>query len=244
MKLLFPTLCLALAANFLSPTSSVQAQSGIPLKTFNLKAGKLLLDPTRPRLYATLPADNSIAVIDTGTNTVTTTFFIGSNPVDLAISQDGTRLYVANKGSTSAAIGVVNLETLTTLTSLPAPFAPSAVAAGLDNRLYVLSSTFSTNGIAQIDATTGVSQATFGPRPRTRGASSRSSPDRGTLFGDSGSSPSRWHRLMSPPPRPVPRTKPILTAPASNGECLTISHNGQFFVFPNGGGTAAATRPR
>ncbi|HEY5749498.1 MAG TPA: hypothetical protein VIU12_25695 [Chryseolinea sp.] len=70
---------------------AAQAQSGILLKTFDLRAGKLLLDPVRPRLYATLSADNRIAVIDTNTNTVVSTLFIGSNPVDLAISLDGTR---------------------------------------------------------------------------------------------------------------------------------------------------------
>lgn len=72
MKPLLASLCLAAAAALLQPVTT-HAQSGILLKTFDLRAGKLLLDPNRPRLYVTLPADNKLAVIDTDTNTVLTT---------------------------------------------------------------------------------------------------------------------------------------------------------------------------
>ena len=239
MKPLFPSLCVALAAALLQPVATAHAQSGILLKTFDLKAGKLLLDPTRPRLYATVPAENSIAVINTDTNTVTTTFFIGSNPVDLAISQDGTRLYVANQGSTSAAIGVVDLTTLTTLTSLPAPFAPTAVAAGLDNRLYVLSATYGSEGggIAQIDASTGVNQMTFGSSVVYEGGFLQISPDGKTLFfGDSGLSPSTLASFDVSTATPGTANEPAFDSTGSNGESLTISHNGEYLVFPNGGG--------
>ena len=191
MKPLFPSLCLALAAVLLQPAATTQAQSGILLKTFNIKAGKLLIDPNRPQLYATLPSDNSIAVIDTDTNTVTATLFIGSNPVDLSISPDGDRLYVANSGSTAAGIGVVDLNSMTTLPSLPTPFAPAAIAAGLNNRLYVLSSTPGSNGIAQIDGTTGTSQTTFGGQVTYAAGFLKLSPDGKTLyFANSGISPS------------------------------------------------------
>ena len=236
MKPLFATLCLALAALCLSPVSPVQAQSGILLKTFNVNAGKLLVDPARPRLYATLPQDNSIAVIDTDTNTVLTTFFIGSNPVDLSISPDGTRLYVANSGSTSAAIGVVDLTTLTTLTSLPAPFQPVAIAAGLDGRVYVLNPEFSFNGsITQIDAATGAVQSTFGASGATYPGFLRITPDGKTLFyADKGYSPSVLSSFD------VSTATPTLLQTngeaGENGEGLTISHNGQFLVYPNGAG--------
>ncbi len=184
MKPLFPTLYLALAALCLSPVSPAQAQSGILLKTFdNLKAGKLLLDPNRPRLYATLPFDNSLAVIDTNTNTVVTTFFIGANPSSLSISPDGTRLYVANSGSTSAAIGVVDLTTLTTLTSLPTPGTTSAVAAGLGNRVYALTAGVNGNGIiAQIDGTTGTLETTIGDGSVQATGSFKITPDGTRLF--------------------------------------------------------------
>ena len=239
MKILFTSLCLAAAA-VLPPATTAHAQSGVLLKTFNVKAGKLLLDPTRPRLYATLPADNSLAVIDTNSNTVLTTFFVGSNPRDLTISPDGSRLYVANGGSTSAAIAVVDLNGLTTLPSLPAPFAPAAVAAGLNNRLYVLSSTYGSNGIAQIDGTTGTLQTSFGAQVTYAGGFLQISPDLKTLFfANSGSSPSTLASFDVSTATPGAAVEPPFDSTGSNGEALAISHNGKYLVFPNGGGNGS-----
>ena len=239
MKPLFPTLCLALAAFCLSPAPPAKAQSGILLKTFNVKAGKLLLDPDRPRLYATLPQDNSLAVIDTDTNTVTTTFFIGANPQDLTISLDGTRLYVANKGSTSAAIGVVDLTSLTTLTSLPAPFAPGSIAAGLDGRLYVLNGNDSASGdsIAQIDSATGTLQSTFGGLTADYPGFLRITPDGKTLlYGDTGESLATLARYdVSTATATLLQTNNNQDV-GENGAELAISHDGNSFVFVNYGG--------
>lgn len=230
MKPLCTTLCLALAALCLTSVPPARAQSGRLLRTFNVKAGRLLLDPARPRLYATLPQDNGIAVIDTNTNTVLTTFFIGSNPVDMAISPDGTRLYVANNGSTAAGIGVVDLTNLTTLASLPVPSHPSGVAAGLGNRLYVLTGA-SNNGIVQLDAATGTVQGTFGGS--IYGGYVRLSPDRATLFyGNSGLSPSSLRSFDVS--TATPGTATTAGSTGSDGQGLTISHNGQFFIYPNG----------
>ena len=242
MKLSLASLCVvaASAVGILLPAPAARAQSGILLKTFDVKAGKLLLDPVRPRLYATLPQDNSLAVIDTDTNTVLTTFFIGSTPFDLTISLDGTRLYVANRGSTSAAVGVVDLTTLNVLPSLPAPFNPVSIAAGLGGRLYLLNSAQGFNAIAQIDSATGTLQATFGGSTADYTGFIRITPDGKTLvYGNSGISVATLARFD------------VSTATASqlqtnnykdigeNGEGLTISHNGRFMVFPNGGGNGA-----
>ena len=242
MKRLLSPLCLVLLTAFVQPINSAQAQSGLLLKTFPLKAGKLLLDPARPQLYAALPADNSLAVINTDTNTVVTTFFIGSDPVDLALSPDGTRLYVANKGSTSAGIGVVDLTTLTPLASLPAPFQPCAVAAGLGNRLYVLGSGTDeggTMGIAQIDATTGTLQTMF---PTGGGVIYYSgflaiTPDYTTLFyTDAGISDATLARFDVSTATPTLLQTNGTIDIGENAEGIEIAHNGQFLVFPNGGG--------
>src|SRR4051812_21182353 len=86
---------------------------------FNYSIGYLAADPVRSRVYATAPHDNSVIVIDTTSLTVVKTIAIGSAPEGLAISADGTKLWVANSGSTTFGIGVVDLNTLTTLPSLP-----------------------------------------------------------------------------------------------------------------------------
>ena len=44
----------------LLPGIRTEAQTGVVLKTFDLRPNKLLLDPARPQLYATLPNDNSV----------------------------------------------------------------------------------------------------------------------------------------------------------------------------------------
>ena len=185
MKCLFLPLYLALLTTLLQPPVAVQAQAGTVIKTFSLNAKKLLLDPVRPQLYATLPTENSVAVINTDTNAVVATLPTGSIPADLAISPDGTRLYVANTGSTSAGVSVVDLTTLTVLPSLATPFTPGAVAAGLDNRIYVLlggSEVFGVSGIAQIDVTSGAAANPFPTQYSYQNGSLAMSPNHSILY--------------------------------------------------------------
>jgi DNA-binding beta-propeller fold protein YncE len=69
----------------------------------------MMVDPTRPYLYALDRVNNSLHFVNLTTNTVDKTIFVGSTPVDLDINKEGTTLYVANFGSTQ--IGVVDLDT-------------------------------------------------------------------------------------------------------------------------------------
>lgn len=67
------------------------------------------VDPKRPYLYAIDTVNNSLLFVNTATNTVEKTIFIGSKPQDLDINVAGSELYVANFGASQ--IAVVNLET-------------------------------------------------------------------------------------------------------------------------------------
>lgn len=49
-----------------------------------------------PFAYITNSGDNTVSVIDTSTDTVTTTISVGGQPCGVAISPDGTRVYVTN----------------------------------------------------------------------------------------------------------------------------------------------------
>jgi YVTN family beta-propeller protein len=47
-------------------------------------------------VYVSNNGDNTVSEIDTSTNTVVATIRVGSGPEGMAITPDGTRLYVAN----------------------------------------------------------------------------------------------------------------------------------------------------
>lgn len=127
-----------LVAGFVVPLSPAFAQAGAVAATLPFKAVAMIADPVRPRMYATVAETNSVHVVDTTTLTVTATVFTGSAPLSLVISPDGNSLYVLNTGSTVAAIGVLDLNTLQARPSLTLPDVPAAIAAGLDGRVYAL----------------------------------------------------------------------------------------------------------
>lgn len=58
----------------------------------------IVVDSTNDKLYVALTGQNQIAVIDTVGESVLTTFNCGANPRDMALTQDGTTLYVVNHG--------------------------------------------------------------------------------------------------------------------------------------------------
>lgn len=213
--------------------------TGTPLTIFNQGVASLAADPMRSRIYGTVPDNNTVVVVDTASLSVIATIPIGSAPQGLSISADGSKLWVANSGSTNAAIGVVDLNTLQTLPSLPAPGHPYDIEEGMGNRLYLtpLENSFS-GGIMQIDAVTGMLQDQFGGTQVYEGGFLEISPDRTTLFfANAGLSCATMNKFS------------VATANASllqtegfcggNGTALRISRGGQYIVYPNGGGNGS-----
>lgn len=237
LRLFLPAFCSLLV----SATHSWAAPSPTPTATpnaiFNHYVGHLEADPIRSRVYATLPSENTVIVIDTNSLTITSTIPIGSSPRGLAISADGSKLWVANSGSTNAAIGVIDLNTLQVLPSLPAPTRPYDIEEGLLHRLYVTPDDQSSpGGIMLINGETGAYQTSFGGHEVYRGSLLKITPDRNTLFfGNTGLSPSTMIKYN------VATAVPSLLQQGSfgsYGQGLSVSHNGQLLVFPNGGGNA------
>jgi hypothetical protein len=196
---------------------------GAILQKLDLSVNRLASDPSRSRVYATVPATNSVAVIDTVNLSILKNIPIGPNPTGLALSADGSKLWVANNSSAAPSIGVVDLNTLETLLSIPVPNAPYDVEEGLGNRLYVTSEQ---HGIMQIDAQTGALQGTF------YGASFLEiSPDRTALFvAARGVSPSYITKFDVSSPTPV-----LLQNVFGNGQDLKLSPSGEFICFFIGG---------
>jgi DNA-binding beta-propeller fold protein YncE len=69
---------------------------------------QMLVDPSRPTLYALDRVNNSLLFIDLDSREVTKTIFVGSSPVDMDLDDEGNELFIANFGSTELAI--VDLE--------------------------------------------------------------------------------------------------------------------------------------
>jgi YVTN family beta-propeller protein len=199
--------------------------AGDVVKTYDWGAHAFVTHPSRPIMYATLPDQNSVAIIDTNTLAVRNTVFIGSNPSGMALSTDGSRLYVANSGSNF--VGVLDTATETTLDALLMPSRPSDIEFGLNNRLFVLS-----GGIMQRDATTGASAGPNLPNVSTYSGAMEISPDKRTLYyGQYGLSPTSLYKIdvsTTTPPSPTSLTT------GSNGQDLTLSHDGAFIAHPNG----------
>ena len=192
---------------------------------YNFPASAFAMSPTQPIMYATIPSQNSIAIINTNT-LAASTVFVGSRPTNLALSPHGTKAYVAN--SATNFVVVFDTHTRTITNSFLLPEHPQDVVFGSQNRLWVLGE----SQIFQIDATTGASTG-----PSIGGffvyfGSLEISPDRNTLYyGQYGLSPTTMYKFDVSGMTPVLRLE---TNTGDNGEDLTLSHNGSFICHTNG----------
>lgn len=89
--------------------SNVQMITAGNFIALNTQVTAMLVDPTRPYLYALDTVNNSLHFVNLTSRTVEKTIFVGSKPADLDINKAGTELFIANFGSTE--IAVVNLDT-------------------------------------------------------------------------------------------------------------------------------------
>ena len=112
------------------------------------------LNPSNAELYAT--TDTAVLVVDTASLTEIGRVSLGNAPRGVAVSPDGTRLYVAT--SAAPELVVVDVATLRAIDAIALPRAPFDVEAGRDGRVYATpGSGGGYGGIMQVDATTGPS---------------------------------------------------------------------------------------
>jgi YVTN family beta-propeller protein len=200
---------------------------------YRFPASAFVMSPTQPLMYATIPSQNSVAIINTNTLAVADTVFVGSHPVNLAFSPNGLKAYIAN--SATNFVVVFDTHTRTIINSFLLPEHPQDVVFGTQNRLWVLGESY--GHIFQIDATTGASTGPSITDVFIYGGSLEISPDRNTLYyGDYGLSPSTMYKFNVSGTTPVlVRQTPFGTV-GSNGEDLTLSHNGSFICYTTGSG--------
>jgi len=221
-----------------SPTSIqanfTSAGFGELMASFNIPAHRFALDPIRPRIYASITGSDSIAVIDTNTLGLIQVIPVGSQPLGLAVTPDGSRLYVANSQSALAAISVIDLATLTTLPSLPAPSFPSDVAVGLNNNLYVAAENANDeNEIMQI-TTGGAYVTSFGDTGVAAGGYMAISPDKKTLYFGSTLGLENFDVSSG-----TTGTNIQVSSLIGGGYDLELSHSGTFLSFAEGQSTIA-----
>lgn len=100
------------------------------------------------KAYVGVFNDNTVAVIDTGTNRVLTTIPIPAGPHGLAMSPDGQRVYASSDGASS--VSVISTVTDRVVSTIEVGKAPHGLAITPDGRL-VLVAVFGTNQVAVID---------------------------------------------------------------------------------------------
>jgi len=95
----------------------------------------VLVDDSRSLLYASEATLGSLAVIDVQADQLVTSVNVGPAPHGLAMSGDGSELYVAV--TEGHEIVVINLDSMTLTRRIPLSIAPWDVAVGVPGRLYV-----------------------------------------------------------------------------------------------------------
>jgi YVTN family beta-propeller protein len=211
--------------------NNAHAAFGDIVAQYSFPASSFVMHPTQPYIYAAIPSQNSIAIINTNTLAVDSTVFVGSGPTNLAFAPDGSRAYIAN--STSSFVAVFDTQTRTVINSFVLPEQPQDVVFGSQNRLWVLGQ----NQIFQIDATTGASTGPSITGFIVYGGSLEISPDRNTLYyADYGLSPGTMYKYNVSGVTPALLLQTPFGTAGSNGEDLTLSHNGSFICYTTGAG--------
>ena len=193
---------------------------------YSFSATGFLVDPFRPYVYASCGA--SLEVINSSTLAVERSVSLPAASYGMAMSPDGSKLFIA--GGSSQSVFVLDCQTWGLLPSLSVGDSPTDLAMGLNNRLFVLGSRLS-----QVDATTGASVGPDAPVYPYSGAL-RISPDRKTLYyADFGLSPGTLYKLD------VSSTTPTLVWHngvdiGENGEQLALSHDGSMVAYVCGFG--------
>jgi YVTN family beta-propeller protein len=118
-----------------------------------------------PKAYIGNFKDNTVSVIDTGTDKVVATVPVAAGPHGMAITQDGRTVYVSGDGSSS--LDVIDTATDKVVKTIDVGKTPNGVALTPDNRLLLVA-VYGENRIAFIDTSTQAVVATTAvPKPHT-----------------------------------------------------------------------------
>ncbi len=161
--------------------------------------------------------------------------FVGSHPTSVAFSPDGRKAYIAN--SSTNFVVVFDTQTRTVVNSFLLPQHPRDVVFGSQNRLWVLGQTQIFQKIVQIDATTGASTGPSITPLYVYSGSLEINPDRNTLYyANYDLSPGMMSKYDVSSSNPVLLLQTPFGRVGSNGQDLTLSHDGSFICYATGSG--------
>jgi hypothetical protein len=215
-----------------------------PLKQISMSVtGSVLADPIRPRVY--IQTSGGIAVVDTGSLSVTNTLPVAIFDGDMCISADGNTLWVTSRSTQS--LKRIDLTSLSVLSDINVALSPHLIRAGADGRLYVTD--YNQPNIYQVDPATGAILSQTDPRGTnvSNVSAIEISADRKTLYASNlyvGGAVSRYDISGSGAPVLIQRVEAI-TDPYS-GRPLAINPNGTSFALlkRGSGGSVAPTQVR
>ena len=178
----------------------------------------------------------TVSVINTATNVVIATITVGVGPWGVAVSPNGSRVYVAN--SFSRTVSVINTSTNTVVATIPVGGAPSAITASPDgSRVYVTNSTSNSNSIAVINTATNTVLATvnLGTTPQIYPADLAVSPDSKRVYvadtpGLNGSGAGSYIAVINTSTNVVDFTIPV---PSGNIGYMALSSDGSIIYLIN-----------
>ena len=116
--------------------------------------------------YITNLGSNTVSVIDTKTNKVTATIPVGAGPLGVAVSPDGSKVYITNDNDNPGTVSVIDTATNTVTATIPVGVAPVGVAVSLDGSMVYVAN-FGSGTVSVITTATNTVIATIpiGPSP-------------------------------------------------------------------------------
>ncbi|MGA5821110.1 Ig-like domain repeat protein [Kitasatospora sp. NPDC094028] len=134
----------------MSPLDPTVAVGGLPTG--------VAITPDGLHAYVANKGGNTVSLIETATNTVTTTIPVGTAPFDVAITPDGLHAYVTNNGGNT--VSVIETATNTIAATIPVGTAPTCVAITPDG-LHAYVTNNSDNTVSVIETATNTIAATI-----------------------------------------------------------------------------------
>lgn len=234
MKRVFAFLCCCCL--WITGSNSIaHAARGDLLTSFSLDGADFALDAARHRMLITDYYNNKLVAIDTRTLQQVASAVVGTHPVGVGLSPDGSLIYVANTGSLT--ISVMDADNFASVDSITTPYTPYSVAVG--RNLYVTPGNSSDyEGIMQFNTSTNQYLGQFaGTAFIYYCGMLQISPDLNTLyFANVGLSPGTLAKYDISTGAPVQLWANGHGDLGSNGQDLTLSHAGDAIYYCVGSG--------